>query len=280
MSIDNQDKLKIEQNNRNYIMIIGIEEDQLSLILNLLTNPPKKYSGFFSLNELRISSKIFNHTETLFEAKEIIKRTIIKKQILIEENEHRANLTFDPGLGHDSVPFPIILFRGSSGKQSFKPEDNSNIDRPKDNSRRSNIRKINKMRNIYNNNIFNQQNNTYDTQSNITNNTLLRASIGNNINNQMLFQNSNTNNNIEKEKLKNIEFNNSIKRYNNVNNKNINNRYFNSLNNNINSQKNIFNEKKEFYKKVDLENNFNNVNNVKGNNKDYIALNNNILYKI
>ena len=282
MSIDNQDKLKIQQNDRNYIIIIGIEEDQLSLILNLLSNPPKKYSGFFSLNELRISSKIFNHTETLFEAKEIIKRTVIKKQILIEENEHRANLTFDPGLGHDSVPFPITLFRDSTEKHPFIPLDNSNIGRPKDNPRNSTIRKTNKMGNVNNNNNMNQQNNTYDdTQSNITNNTILRASIGNNVNNQMLFQNNNANNNtIQKDKLKNIEFNNSVKRFNN--NKNINNRYSNGLNNNnnINSQKNIFNENKEFYKKVDLENNFNNVNNVKSNNKDYIALNNNILYKI
>ena len=284
MSIDNQDKLKIQQNDRNYIIIISIEEDQLSLVLNLLSNPPKKYSGFFSLNELRISSKIFNHTETLFEAKEIIKRTVIKKQLLIEENEHRANLTFDPGLGHDSVPFPITLFRDSTEKHPFSPLDSSNIDRPKDNPRNSNIKKTNKMRNIKNNNnnnILNQQNNTYDTQSKITNNTLLRASIGNNVNNQMLFQNNNINNNIQNiqnEKLKNIEFNNSVKRF---NNKNINNRYSNSLNsNNINSQKNIFNENKEAYKKVDLESNFSNVNNAKGNSKDYIALNNNILYKI
>ena len=250
MSIDNQDKLKIQQNDRNYIMIIGIEEDQLSLILNLLSNPIKKYSGFFSLNELRISSKIFNHTETLFEAKEIIKRTVIKKQILIEENEHRANLTFDPGLGHDSVPFPITLFRDSTENHPFTPLDNSNIGRPKDNPRNSTIRKTNKMRNAYDNNV-NQQNNTYnDTQSNITNNTLLRASIGNNVNNQMLFQNNNANNNIiQKDKLKNIEFNNSVKRFNN--NKNINNRYSNGLNNNnnINSQKNIFNEIKNFIKK-------------------------------
>ena len=75
MSIHNEDEFKIEQNDKIYSINISIEEDQLYLVLTLYSNPPKKYSGFFSLNELRISSKIFNHTKTLFEAKEIVKRT-------------------------------------------------------------------------------------------------------------------------------------------------------------------------------------------------------------
>ena len=84
MSINNEDEFKLEQNNKTYSINISIQEDQLSLILILISNPLQKYSGFFSLNELRISSKIFEHTKTLFEAKEIIKRTVIKKQLMIE----------------------------------------------------------------------------------------------------------------------------------------------------------------------------------------------------
>ena len=271
MSIHNEDEFKIEQNDKIYSINISIEEDQLYLVLTLYSNPPKKYSGFFSLNELRISSKIFNHTKTLFEAKEIVKRTVIKKQLLIEENEHKANITFDIGLGHDSVPFPIILFRDSNEKHPNKSLLNNISDNPKDNDKRkSNINKSNKYSTV---SINNNQNNNNDVDSNNTINIVnLRASIGNNINNKMLNQNQSRNE--EKYNLGNIEFNNSMKRFNvtnNLLNKN------NNTNNNVNSQKSIFNPN-NFYKKVDF---INNVNNMKGNtNKDYIALNNNILYNI
>ena len=90
MSLANEEEFKIDQNKKKYTISISIQEDQLYLGLTLLSNPPKKYSSYFSLNELRISSKIFDHTKTLFEAKEIIKRTVIKKQLLINEDEHRA----------------------------------------------------------------------------------------------------------------------------------------------------------------------------------------------
>ena len=53
MSINNEEEFKIQQNGKNYSINISIQEDQLSLVLTLLSNPPKKYSGFFSLNELR-----------------------------------------------------------------------------------------------------------------------------------------------------------------------------------------------------------------------------------
>ena len=111
MALNNEEEFKIEQNHKLYSIIINIQEEQLALVLINLSSQQKKYSGFFSLNELKISSKIFEHTKTIFEAKEIIKRTIIKKQLLIDEDEFRTKITFDSGLGHDSVPFPIILFR-------------------------------------------------------------------------------------------------------------------------------------------------------------------------
>ena len=281
MSIHNADEFKIEQNGKKYAISISIEEDQLSLALTLFSNPIKKYSGFFSLNELRISSKIFNHTKTLFEAKEIVKRTIIKKQLLIEENDFKANITFDTGLGHDSVPFPIILFRDATEKINM-PQNLIINETPKDSSRKSKINKSNNKMN-FNNNINQNNNINNDTKSVNTNKTAyLRGSIGNNINNKMLEQNKKTVQIVEKNNnLGNIEFNNSMKRM--------------DLRNNINepkdnvskapiSQNKIFNENNNnnnFYKKVDFVNN-NNVNNAKdnNNNKDYIALNNKILYNI
>ena len=264
MSIYNEEQFKLQQNGKNYSINISIEEDQLSLVLILNSNPPKKYSGFFSLNELRISSQIFHHTKTLFEAKEIIKRTVIKKQILISEDEHRAKLTFDTGLGHDSAPFPITLFRDANNDI---PINQTGEKDPSDNLKRS------KIFNSNGGSISESNNETIYNESNFSNNTILRASIGNNVNNKMLNNNSNKiNNSIING---NVQFNNSMKlkivNKNNGNNININ-------NNNIkrNPSDNINNNT---YKKVELGNIGNG--NFNGNaNKDYLALNNNILYNI
>ena len=186
MSISNEEEFKIELNHKNYSIIMSIQEDQLGLALINFTHQPKKFTGFFSLNELRISSKIFEHTKTLFEAKEIIKRTVIKKQLLIDEDEFRAKITLDSGLGHNSVPFPIILFRDSDDKgpristifDRNEPKENGMKD-PSDNLKKSFINKLA----VTNNNTVNN-----NLQNNNTN-TILRASIGNNVNNKMLNNN-------------------------------------------------------------------------------------------
>ena len=283
MSIHNADEFKIEQNGKKYSISISIEEDQLSLALTLFSNPPQKYSGFFSLNELRISSKIFNHTKTLFEAKEILKRTIIKKQLIIEENDFKANITLDTGLGHDSVPFPIILFRDATEKLVNMSQLPIMNDKPKDSARKSKINKTIKKINI-NNNINLNNNIINDTKSVNTNKTAyLRASIGNNINNKMLEQNKKTTQIVEKNNnnLGNIEFNNSRKKADSKNN--INEPKDNASKTTF-KQKNNFNENNNnnFFKKVDFINNLNNVNSVKDNKniKDYITLNNQILHNI
>ena len=257
MSISNEEEFKIEQNNKIYSVLMSIQEDQLGLALISFTHKPKKFSGFFSLNELRISSKIFEHTKTLFEAKEIIKRTVIKQQLIIDEDEFRARITFDTGLGHDSVPFPIILFRDSDdkGPRISKIFDNKNdriengMKDPSDNLKKS---FINKMATNYNNGInFNlQQNNNNKLNNNP--NTILRASIGNNVNNKML--NNATNNN-------RIQFNNSMKVLTSS-------KIYSNNNTNIKNK----NEQNLMYKEIDLRNN--------GKSKDLPNYNNNILYNI
>ena len=253
MSISNEEEFKIELNHKNYSIIMSIQEDQLGLALINFTHQPKKFTGFFSLNELRISSKIFEHTKTLFEAKEIIKRTVIKKQLLIDEDEFRAKITLDSGLGHNSVPFPIILFRDSDDKgpristifDRNEPKENGMKD-PSDNLKKSFINKLAvKNNNTVNNNL--QNNNT---------NTILRASIGNNVNNKML--NNNLQNNAR------IQFNNSMKVL---------------TSSKIYSNNNIINIKNQkdmnlINKEVDLRYNF------KPKGKDLVNYNNNILYNI
>ena len=232
---------------------MSIQEDQLGLALISFSHKPKKFSGFFSLNELRISSKIFEHTKTLFEAKEIIKRTVIKKQLMIDEDEFRARITFDTGLGHDSVPFPIILFRDSDDKgpristifDNKKDKIENGMKDPSDNLKKS---FINKAALPYNNGI----NFNFPQNNNNANNTILRASIGNNVNNKML--NNIPNNN-------KIQFNNSMKVLTSSkifpnNNININNNNQNGIN----------------FKEVDLRNDNNKA-------KD-LNYNNNILYNI
>ena len=270
MSINNSEEFKLEQNHKVYSIIIRIEEDQLCLVLIFYSSIPKKYSGFLSLNELRISSKIFEHTQSLFEAKEIIKRTVIKKQLLIDDDEFRTRITFDTGLGHNSVPFPIILFRDSDDKRPvmsnfIKNNDiNNDMKDPEDNLKKSFINKIGMNNNInkYNNNI----------NMNSNSNNILRASIGNNINNKMI--NNVTSNG-------HVQFNNSMKLTSS--------KIF--LNNNMNDIKqNMTNIDNLKYKEIDLgnninnkttfENGMNNYNNKFNKNKDFVAMNNNILYNI
>ena len=253
MSISNEEEFKLEQNHKIYSVLMSIQEDQLGLALISFSHKPKKFSGFFSLNELRISSKIFEHTKTLFEAKEIIKRTVIKKQLMIDEDEFRVRITFDTGLGHDSVPFPIILFRDSDDKgpristifDNKKDKIENGMKDPSDNLKKS---FINKAALPYNNGI----NFNFPQNNNNANNTILRASIGNNVNNKML--NNIPNNN-------KIQFNNSMKVLTSSkifpnNNININNNNQNGIN----------------FKEVDLRNDNNKA-------KDLIY-NNNILYNI
>ena len=253
MSISNEEEFKLEQNHKIYSVLMSIQEDQLGLALISFSHKPKKFSGFFSLNELRISSKIFEHTKTLFEAKEIIKRTVIKKQLMIDEDEFRARITFDTGLGHDSVPFPIILFRDSDDKgpristifDNKKDKIENGMKDPSDNLKKS---FINKAALPYNNGI----NFNFPQNNNNANNTILRASIGNNVNNKML--NNIPNNN-------KIQFNNSMKVLTSSKifpNNNIN------INNNNQNGNNI--------KEVDLRNDNNKA-------KD-LNYNNNILYNI
>ena len=232
MSIYNEEQFKLQQNGKNYSINISIEEDQLSLVLILYSNPPKKYSGFFSLNELRISSQIFHHTKTLFVAKEIIKRTVIKKQWLISEDEHRAKLTFDTGLGHDSAPFPITLFRDANNDI---PNMSTGEKDPSDNLKKSKIFKSNGGSN-------NESNNeTIYNESNFSNNIILRASIGNNVNNKMLNNNNKINNSIING---NVQFNNSMRRG-NINKNNVNNINNNDMNNN-NIKRNLFDNKNAY----------------------------------
>ena len=255
MSISNEEEFKLEQNHKIYSVLMSIQEDQLGLALISFSHKPKKFSGFFSLNELRISSKIFEHTKTLFEAKEIIKRTVIKKQLMIDEDEFRARITFDTGLGHDSVPFPIILFRDSDDKgpristifDNKKDKIENGMKDPSDNLKKS---FINKAALPYNNGI----NFNFPQNNNNANNTILRASIGNNVNNKML--NNIPNNN-------KIQFNNSMKVLTSS-------KIF--PNNNINININNNNQNGINFKEVDLRNDNNKA-------KD-LNYNNNILYNI
>ena len=129
MSTYHEEEFNLILNTKKYLINISILENQLSLVLTLLTYPPQQYSGFFSLEDLRICGKIFQHAHSLFEAKEIIKRTVIKKQLLINEDSHRAKITFDPGLDLDSVPFFMTLFRDLNMNNSSLSQTVENINK-------------------------------------------------------------------------------------------------------------------------------------------------------
>ena len=198
MSIYNEEEFKLNINEKYYLINISIIKEQLSLVLTLLElliQPPKQYSGFFSLLELRIVSKIFLHAFNLFEAKELIKRAIIKEQISIKEDDHRATIIFDTPFDNDSIPFHIILFRDLSVKHLSKSQSLENYKKLIDNN--------NKNKFINNKILINNKNNEINYQNNF-----LKTNIYSNTNNKILINNNNFNNN---------EFN---KTYNFNNNKN------------------------------------------------------------
>ena len=255
MSIQNEEEFKVYLNHKIYLINICILEDQLSLVLTLLGHSPKQYSGFFSLGELRISSKIFHHTNSLFEAKEIIKRTVIKKQLSISEDDHKAKITFDTGLGSDSIPFPIVLFRDLNVNHLTKSQTLDELKKSmnKKNKQESPLKnRENFQKNQYSN--INQQN------------ILLKASIGNNINNNMLNNNFDDNNLSKSIAInENFDYNNHPSKY----NKNI-------VDNNNNSNKDNLS-----YKQVDLTHNlYANKINDKNDSKDFIKKNNQILFNM
>ena len=257
MSIYNEEEFKLNLNKKNYLINICIIKEQLSLVLTLLVQPPKQYSGFFSLIELRIASNIFLHTINLFEAKELIKRTIIKEQISIKEDDHRAMIIFDASFGNDSSPFHIILFRDLNVNHLSKSQSLENFKKSIDN--------YNKNKFIDNNILINNRYNRINSQNNI-----LKANFDNNINNKIFMNN---NNNINKgfneinSKIKRIYLSPNIiinkdNRYYKKNLYDINKQILNKIyNTNINRDKDN-NIKSSFYK--NLRNSFISLNNKKG----------------
>ena len=266
MSFNNEEEFKLILNGKQYLINICILNDQLSLVLTLLMQPKKQFSGFFSLNELRISSKIFHHTSSLFEAKEILKRTVIKKQLSINEDEHKARIIFDTGLGIDSIPFPIILFRDLnvnhlSMSQNFSERISTNQD---------------KCTNLMNINHINSEKISKRLVNSFSQKILTKPSIGNNLNNKIL---NNNNVNIEisdnDDTIKESDFNKSSQNFrknNNIIKKII---FNNRRNKRIYIKKGNENINKISYHKIDLDNKLGN-----NNHKDFITKNNNILYKI
>ena len=261
MSNNNEEEFKVSINNKIYLINISILQEQLSLVLTLLGHSPKQYSGFFSLEELRISSRIFQHTNSLFEAKELIKRTVIKKQLSISEDEHKAKITFDTGLGIDSIPFPIVLFRDLNVNHLTKSQTLEELKILIDNKNK--LMNANQLKN--NENMLNNKNN--QNNQNNQQQIFLRPSIGNNINNKML------NNNFNNNKLSQSIIINTVNgNFNNIQPLKVNNNKLNNTNiNNLN--KNCLP-----YKQVDLTqiNKMNKNNNT----KDFININNQILYNM
>ena len=262
MSINNEEEFKIDLNHKTYLINISILEDQLSLVLTLLDKSPKQYSGFFSLGELRISSKIFHHTNSLFEAKEIIKRTVIKKQLLINEDEHKAKIIFDTGLGSDSIPFPIILFRDLNVNHLTKSQTLEELKKAMNNNNKNKIMKMSPLNN--------KQNLKSQIDENNHQNNLLKGSIGNNINNKMLNNNFDDINLGKSIVINNVTFNNNI-----ISKRTKENNLDNIKNNNLNNP-NLS------YKKFDLTNNVytNKTNANKNDAMNFIEKNNKILYNM
>lgn len=283
MSSNNEEEFQLILNDKNYLINICILEDQLSLVLTLLVMPPKQYSGFFSLKELRISSKIFHHTNSLFEAKEILKRTVIKKQLFIIEDDHKAKIIFDTGLGMDSIPFPIILFRDLNVNHLRTSQILTDFKKNNENNKNYS-RNINQMQNI-DNNISNYKNKR--VSNSFSQKNIIRPSIGNNNNNKMILNNNNIKAklNTNKQIIKgNDYYNITLDNFKKNNSNNLEKIIFNNRRSKkiIIKRKNDKDENMLSYKQVELtsNNNKNLINNYNNNNRNILSINKNILYRI
>lgn len=79
-------KLSAKQNQKEQSFRISLLDDKIKLTIMTISEPDEKFSNLISLPQLRESCEIFNSTNTINEAIEIIKSTIEAGNVLFSEN--------------------------------------------------------------------------------------------------------------------------------------------------------------------------------------------------
>ena len=106
------DEYKIEENNKEYLLKIGITNNKINL--NLSTGSygkAKNYTGEFTLDDLRQINRVFLLTSSIYEAKEEFKKAIERKKIGISEREDYVHIIFYMMIGTDTATLSVALPR-------------------------------------------------------------------------------------------------------------------------------------------------------------------------
>lgn len=106
------DEYKIEENNKVYILKIGITNNKINL--NLSTGSygkSKNYTGEFTLDDLRQINRVFLLTSSIYEAREEFKKAIERKKIAISERDDYVHIIFYMMIGTDTATLSVALPR-------------------------------------------------------------------------------------------------------------------------------------------------------------------------
>ena len=122
------DEYKIEEdNNKEYLLKIGVNNNMINLNINTRdTKQFKNYSGEFTLEDLRRINKVFLLTQSIYEAKEEFKKAVERKKIAISEKDDYVHTVFYMMIGTDTSTLSVALPRDETPR-IIRLEQNINI---------------------------------------------------------------------------------------------------------------------------------------------------------
>ena len=122
------DEYKIEEdNNKEYLLKIGVNNNKINLNINTRdTKQFKNYSGEFTLEDLRRINKVFLLTQSIYEAKEEFKKAVERKKIAISEKDDYVHTVFYMMIGTDTSTLSVALPRDETPR-IIRLEQNINI---------------------------------------------------------------------------------------------------------------------------------------------------------
>ena len=114
----NVDEYNVEGEDTQYNFKISLVDNKINLQLTEISENQhgKNYEGEFTLEELRQINRVFQLTNTIYDAQEEFKKAVERQKIALSENEAYVNIMFHMILGTDNSPFVIALPRNESAR--------------------------------------------------------------------------------------------------------------------------------------------------------------------
>ena len=131
----NVDEYNVEGEDTQYNFKISLVDDKINLQLTEISENQhgKNYEGEFTLEELRQINRVFQLTNTIYDAQEEFKKAVERQKIALSENEAYVNIMFHMVLGTDNSPFVIALPRNESARIMKLEQDSDMLKLERDN---------------------------------------------------------------------------------------------------------------------------------------------------